>query len=111
MNWLSRSWSSSTRDTSGSPGATTFTRVQVLGTVAARRPVRRGTIAAELGLTASATSRHLAALERAEQVTVSPDPDDSHTSSWRPSSVRAPASGSGCRCRCRCRIRIERYSR
>ena len=56
-----------------------LTRVRVLGTVAARGPVRPGAIAAELGLTASATSRHLAALERAEQVTVAPDPDDSRT--------------------------------
>lgn len=56
-----------------------LTRIRVLGTVAALGPIRPSTIAAELGLTASATSRHLAALERAEQVTVEPDPHDSRT--------------------------------
>lgn len=56
-----------------------LTRIQVLATVAAREPVRPSEIAAELGLTASATSRHLTALERAEQVVVEPDPDDSRT--------------------------------
>jgi DNA-binding MarR family transcriptional regulator len=56
-----------------------LTRVRVLGTVAARGPVRPGAIAAELGLTASATSRHLAALEDAGQVAVEPDPADGRT--------------------------------
>src|SRR4051812_26058861 len=54
-------------------------RVRVLGTVAALGPVRPSAIAAELGLTASATSRHLAALERAGHVTAEPDPHDSRT--------------------------------
>lgn len=54
-------------------------RVRVLGTVAALGPVRPSTIAAELGLTASATSRHLAALERAGHLAVEPDPHDSRT--------------------------------
>ncbi|MFC4584465.1 MarR family winged helix-turn-helix transcriptional regulator [Sphaerisporangium corydalis] len=56
-----------------------LTRVRVLGTVAARGPVRPSAIAAEIGLTASATSRHLSALERAGQVAVEPDPTDSRT--------------------------------
>jgi len=56
-----------------------LTRVRVLGTVAARGPVRPSAIAAELDLTASATSRHLAALERARNVTVEADPADSRT--------------------------------
>ncbi|MFD8497190.1 MarR family winged helix-turn-helix transcriptional regulator [Amycolatopsis sp. NPDC059657] len=56
-----------------------LTRVRVLGTVAALGPVRPSTIAAELGLTASATSRHLTALERAGQLIVEPDPYDSRT--------------------------------
>jgi len=56
-----------------------LTRIRVLGTVATLGPVRPGTIAAELGLTASATSRHLTALERAGQITVGPDPHDSRT--------------------------------
>ncbi|MCG3757303.1 MarR family winged helix-turn-helix transcriptional regulator [Amycolatopsis sp. Poz14] len=56
-----------------------LTRIQVLGTVAAREPVRPAAIAAELGLTASATSRHIAALERAGQVVAEPDPSDSRT--------------------------------
>jgi DNA-binding MarR family transcriptional regulator len=54
-------------------------RVQVLGAVAANEPVRPATIAAELDLTASATSRHLTALEQAELITVTPDPDDART--------------------------------
>ncbi|GAB3891792.1 hypothetical protein GCM10029964_065540 [Kibdelosporangium lantanae] len=54
-------------------------RIRVMGTVAALGPVRPSTIAAELGLTASATSRHLAALERAGHITVEPDPHDSRT--------------------------------
>src|SRR5690242_12125494 len=56
-----------------------LTRVRVLGMVAAQGPVRPSVIAAELGLTASATSRHLAALEQAGQVAVEPDPSDSRT--------------------------------
>ncbi|MEV8611517.1 helix-turn-helix domain-containing protein [Amycolatopsis sp. NPDC051373] len=48
--------------------------MRVLGTVAARQPVRPNAIAAELGLTASATSRHLAALARAGQIAMEPDP-------------------------------------
>ncbi|MER6515015.1 MULTISPECIES: MarR family winged helix-turn-helix transcriptional regulator [unclassified Nonomuraea] len=56
-----------------------LTRVGVLGTVAALGPVRPSMIAAELGLTASATSRHLAALERAGHLAVEPDPHDSRT--------------------------------
>jgi DNA-binding MarR family transcriptional regulator len=54
-------------------------RLQVLGTVAHRAPVRPGEIAAELGLTASAVSRHLAALEDAGQVELSVDPADGRT--------------------------------
>jgi len=54
-------------------------RVRVLGTVAVLGPVRPSTIATELGLTASATSRHLAALERAGHLAVEPDPHDSRT--------------------------------
>lgn len=61
-----------------------LTRVRVLGTVAAQQPVRPSAIAAELGLTASATSRHLTALERAGQITVEPDPHDSRTFLVRP---------------------------
>jgi DNA-binding MarR family transcriptional regulator len=56
-----------------------LTRVRVLGTVAALGPVRPSTIAAELGLTPSTTSRHLTALEHAGQLTVEPDPHDSRT--------------------------------
>ncbi|WP_326565448.1 MarR family transcriptional regulator [Amycolatopsis rhabdoformis] len=56
-----------------------LTRVRVLGTVAVRGPVRPSAIAAELGLTTSATSRHLAALEEAGQIAVEPDPVDSRT--------------------------------
>ncbi|MFI9385558.1 MarR family winged helix-turn-helix transcriptional regulator [Kutzneria sp. NPDC052558] len=56
-----------------------LTRMRVLGTIAARQPVRPSEIAAELGLTASATSRHLTALQRAGQIEVEPDPHDSRT--------------------------------
>jgi DNA-binding MarR family transcriptional regulator len=56
-----------------------LTRIRVLGTVAARQPVRPSAIAAELGLTASATSRHLTALQQAGQIAVEPDPHDSRT--------------------------------
>jgi DNA-binding MarR family transcriptional regulator len=41
-----------------------LTRLRVLGEVATRGPLRPSAIAAGLGLTASATSRHLTALER-----------------------------------------------
>ncbi|WP_327639061.1 MarR family transcriptional regulator [Kribbella sp. NBC_00482] len=56
-----------------------LTRVRVLGLVADRGPIRPNAIAAELRLTASATSRHLTALEQAGQVAVEPDPDDART--------------------------------
>lgn len=56
-----------------------LTRVRVLGLVSSRGPLRPREIAAELGLTASATSRHLAALERDGRVAVEADPDDSRT--------------------------------
>jgi DNA-binding MarR family transcriptional regulator len=56
-----------------------LTRMRILGTVAARGPLRPGTIAAGLGLTASATSRHLTALERAGRIAVEPDPADQRT--------------------------------
>ena len=56
-----------------------LTRVRVLGLVAERGPIRPNEIAAELGLTASATSRHLAALERDGQVAAEPDPADART--------------------------------
>ena len=61
-----------------------LTRVRVLGTVAANGPIRPSAIAAELNLTASATSRHLSALEQAGQVAVEPDPTDSRTFLVRP---------------------------
>lgn len=56
-----------------------LTRVRVLGLVADQWPIRPSEIAAELDLTASATSRHLAALERAGQIAVEPDPADART--------------------------------
>ncbi|MFI5610616.1 MarR family winged helix-turn-helix transcriptional regulator [Amycolatopsis sp. NPDC051903] len=56
-----------------------LTRVRVLGLVAAQGPLRPSAIAAELGLTASATSRHLTALEQAGQIAVAADPHDSRT--------------------------------
>ncbi|MFJ1759481.1 MarR family winged helix-turn-helix transcriptional regulator [Amycolatopsis sp. NPDC088138] len=56
-----------------------LTRVRILRLVGDHEPVRPGTIAAELGLTASATSRHLTALEQAGQVSFEPDPDDQRT--------------------------------
>ncbi|MGK3203788.1 MarR family winged helix-turn-helix transcriptional regulator [Amycolatopsis sp. MEPSY49] len=56
-----------------------LTRVRVLGLVSARGPLRPREIAAELGLTASATSRHLTALEREGRVVVDADPADSRT--------------------------------
>ncbi len=51
-------------------------RLKVLGTVAEGVAVRPGEIAAELKLTASAVSRHLAALADAGQVELTIDPDD-----------------------------------
>lgn len=56
-----------------------LTRVRVLGLASARGPLRPREIAAELGLTASATSRHLTALEREGRVVVDADPADSRT--------------------------------
>lgn len=56
-----------------------LTRVRILALVAERGPLRPSRIAAELGLTASATSRHLAALEQAGQLTVEADPSDNRT--------------------------------
>jgi DNA-binding MarR family transcriptional regulator len=56
-----------------------LTRIRILGLVAASGPLRPRDIAGELGLTASATSRHLAALEREGQVTAEADPGDSRT--------------------------------
>lgn len=56
-----------------------LTKLRILGTVAARGPIRPGAIAAELGLTASATSRHLTALEQAGRIEVAPDPADQRT--------------------------------
>lgn len=56
-----------------------LTRVRILGLVSARGPLRPRDIAAELGLTASATSRHLTALERDGRVGVEADPADSRT--------------------------------
>ncbi|UOZ03350.1 MarR family winged helix-turn-helix transcriptional regulator [Amycolatopsis sp. WQ 127309] len=61
-----------------------LTRVRILGLIGDRAPVRPSTIAAELGLTASATSRHLTALEQAGQIAVEPDPDDQRTFLVRP---------------------------
>lgn len=51
-------------------------RLKVLGTVAEGNVVRPGEIAAELGLTPSAVSRHLAALEDAGQVELNVDRTD-----------------------------------
>jgi DNA-binding MarR family transcriptional regulator len=56
-----------------------LTRLRVLGLLAAQGPMRPRDIAGALDLTASATSRHLAALEREGAVAVEPDPDDSRT--------------------------------
>jgi DNA-binding MarR family transcriptional regulator len=56
-----------------------LTRVRVLGLVSARGPLRPRDIARELGLTASATSRHLTALEQEGRVVVEADPADSRT--------------------------------
>jgi DNA-binding MarR family transcriptional regulator len=65
-----------------------LTRVNVLGLVVGAGPIRPSGIAAELGLTASATSRHLSALEAAGQVAVEADPADARTFL-----VRATAAG------------------
>ncbi|REH39451.1 DNA-binding MarR family transcriptional regulator [Kutzneria buriramensis] len=56
-----------------------LTRARVLGLVAEHGPLRPNEIAAALDLTASATSRHLAALERAGRVAVEPDQFDART--------------------------------
>lgn len=56
-----------------------LTRVRVLGLVADRGPIRPNAIAAELGLTPSATSRHLTALEQAGHVAVEADRTDART--------------------------------
>ncbi|MEQ0557593.1 MarR family transcriptional regulator [Amycolatopsis sp. NEAU-NG30] len=56
-----------------------LTRLRILGLVAASGPLRPRDIAAELGLTASATSRHLTALEREGHIAVETDPGDSRT--------------------------------
>jgi DNA-binding MarR family transcriptional regulator len=56
-----------------------LTRLRVLGLLAAHGPLRPRDIAGTLGLTASATSRHLTALEREGAVAVAADPDDSRT--------------------------------
>ncbi len=53
-----------------------LTRVRILGTVAARGPIRPSAIAAELGLTASATGRHLTALGTAVSAEVISDWSD-----------------------------------
>ncbi|MFC0627032.1 MarR family winged helix-turn-helix transcriptional regulator [Kribbella deserti] len=54
-------------------------RLKVLATVVVRGPVRPGEIALELGLTAPTVSRHLAALEDEEHVTLTVDPGDGRT--------------------------------
>ncbi len=56
-----------------------LTKVQILGLIADRGALRPGEIAAELGLTASATSRHLTALEESGQIVVEADPGDART--------------------------------
>jgi DNA-binding MarR family transcriptional regulator len=56
-----------------------LTRLRVAGLLAAQGPMRPRDIAGALDLTASATSRHLTALEREGAVAVEPDPDDSRT--------------------------------
>lgn len=56
-----------------------LTRVRILGLVAEQGPIRPSVIAADLGLTASSTSRHLAALEQAGQVELEADPTDNRT--------------------------------
>lgn len=54
-------------------------RLKVLGTVVDRGSVRPGELAGELAMTASAVSRHLAALEDAGQVELTVDPADART--------------------------------
>ncbi|WP_433201382.1 MarR family winged helix-turn-helix transcriptional regulator [Dactylosporangium sp. CS-047395] len=54
-------------------------RAQILGLLIEAGPQRPREIAAELGLTASATSRHLTALERDGAVAAEPDPADART--------------------------------
>ncbi|MFK4082902.1 MarR family winged helix-turn-helix transcriptional regulator [Kribbella sp. NPDC020789] len=56
-----------------------LTRVRILALVGDRGPLRPSAIAAELGLTASSTSRHLAALEQAGQIELAADPADNRT--------------------------------
>ncbi len=56
-----------------------LTRVRILGVVAARGPVRPSEIAAALGLTKSAVSRHLTALQQAGRIAVDDDPVDART--------------------------------
>lgn len=56
-----------------------LTRVQVLGLVAARGPLRPSEIARGLGMTKSAVSRHLTALQEAGQIQVDDDPSDART--------------------------------
>ena len=56
-----------------------LTRLRVAGLLATQGPMRPRDIAGALDLTASATSRHLAALERDGAVAVEPDPGDSRT--------------------------------
>ncbi len=56
-----------------------LTRLRILATVADQGPLRPRELATELGLTASAVSRHLAALEDAGEVAITPDPADART--------------------------------
>ncbi|MET7283286.1 MarR family transcriptional regulator [Kribbella sp. NPDC005582] len=56
-----------------------LTRLRILATVADQGPLRPRELATALGLTASAVSRHLAVLEDAGEVTVTPDPADART--------------------------------
>jgi DNA-binding MarR family transcriptional regulator len=56
-----------------------LTRVRILALVGEQGPIRPSAIAASLGLTASSTSRHLAALEQAGQIELAADPHDNRT--------------------------------
>ena len=56
-----------------------LTRMQILGAIAANGPVRSSELTASLGLTKSAVSRHLTALQDAGHVRVVADPRDSRT--------------------------------
>ncbi|WP_405060889.1 MarR family transcriptional regulator [Kribbella sp. NBC_01505] len=56
-----------------------LTRLRILATVADHGPVRPRELATELALNASAVSRHLAALEDAGEVGITPDPADART--------------------------------